>query len=268
MWKDSKWMCVWDVLYPVGMYLVITNIVMFILGLIVPGTSENYLIRHIIVSVVVFPFIWSYYRRPPYYCIGRMKEKKRFSPGPILLAVAAGAASGVALNNLISLTPLVSLSSSYQEVSKGFYGSTLLLEILATCVITPVLEEVLYRGVAYQRLRGWLGVWPAVLVSSVLFGAMHLNLVQFLYAGLIGVLLAWLMEYFGLAAAVAAHAGANLISVLRSEVSFLSFGKSGTAGFLLETGAFVILGILSVGILVGLLKLEEGKNGTKEVEKT
>ena len=263
-------MRVWDVIYPVGMYLVITNIVMFVLGLIVPETSENYLIRHIIVSVVAFPFVWSYYRRPPYYCIGNIGKtegKKRFSPGRILLAVVAGAASGVALNNLISLTPLVSLSSSYQEVSKGFYGSTLLLEILATCVITPVLEEVLYRGVAYQRLRGWLGVWPAVFVSAVLFGAMHLNLVQFLYAGLIGILLAWLMEYFGLAAAVAAHAGANLISILRSEISILSFGEPGTAGFFLETGAFAVLGILSIAILVRSAKREKCKNGTKEVEK-
>lgn len=242
-------MRVWDVIYPVGMYLVITNIVMFVLGLIAPATSENYIIRHIIVSVVVFPFIWSYYRRPPYYCIGRTEEKKRLLPGIILLAVVAGAASGVALNNLISLTPLVSLSSSYQEVSKGFYGSTLFLEILATCVITPILEEVLYRGVAYQRLRGWLGIRPAVLLSSVLFGAMHLNLVQFLYAGLIGVLLAWLMEHFGLAAAVAAHAGANLISVLRSEVSGLSFGEPGTAGFLLETVIVLVLGVVSVEIL-------------------
>lgn len=249
MWKNSKWMRIWDVIYPVGMYLVITNIVMFVLGLIAPATSENYIVRHIIVSVVAFPFVWSYYRRPPYYCIGRTEEKKRFLPGRILLAFVAGAASGVALNNLISLTPLVSLSSSYQEVSKAFYGGTLLLEILATCVITPILEEVLYRGTAYQRLRGWLGIWPAVLLSSVLFGAMHLNLVQFLYAGLIGVLLAWLMEHFGLAAAVAAHVGANLISVLRSESHIFSYREAGTAGFLLETAIAVVFGVLSVVIL-------------------
>ena len=220
MQKNSKWVYLWDVIYPVGMYLVISNIVMFLLGLVAPANNENYIVRHIIVSVVSLPFILSYYRRPPVYCI-EVAEKKRIRPEVILLALAAGAAFGVALNNLIGLTPLVSWSASYQEISEAFYGSTLILEILATCVITPILEELLYRGVAYQRLRGWLGILPAILCSSLLFGVMHLNLVQFLYAGLIGALLAWLMEYFGLTAATSAHVGANLISVLRSECGSL-----------------------------------------------
>lgn len=248
MQKNSKWMYLWDVIYPVGMYLVISNIVMFLLGLVAPATSENYIVRHIIVSVVLLPFILSYYRRPPVYCI-EVAEKKRIRPEVILLALVAGAAFGVALNNLIGLTPLVSWSVSYQEMSEAFYGSTLILEILATCIITPILEELLYRGVAYQRMRGWLGILPAILGSSLLFGVMHLNLVQFLYAGLIGTLLAWLTEYFGLTAAIAAHVGANLISVLRSECKILSLGGMGRGGIAVEIGIAVVFCVLSVWLL-------------------
>ena len=248
MQKNSKWVYLWDVIYPVGMYLVISNIVMFLLGLVAPANNENYIVRHIIVSVVSLPFILSYYRRPPVYCI-EVAEKKRIRPEVILLALAAGAAFGVALNNLIGLTPLVSWSASYQEISEAFYGSTLILEILATCVITPILEELLYRGVAYQRLRGWLGILPAILCSSLLFGVMHLNLVQFLYAGLIGALLAWLIEYFGLTAATSAHVGANLISVLRSECGILSLSGMGMGGIVVETGIAAVLCVLSVWLL-------------------
>lgn len=251
MQRNSKWMYLWDVIYPVGMYLVISNIVMFLLGLVAPANSENYIVRHMIVSFVSLPFVWSYYRRPPVYCIENT-EKKRIRPEVILLALMAGAAFGIALNNLISLTPLASWSDSYQEVSEAFYGSTLVLEILATCVITPVLEELLYRGVAYQRLRGWLGILPAIFGSSLLFGVMHLNLVQFLYAGLIGALLAWLMEYFGLTAAIAAHVGANLISVLRSECGILSLGGMGVGGIVVEIGIAALLCVLGVWLLSSL----------------
>lgn len=257
MQKNSKWVYLWDVIYPVGMYLVISNIVMFLLGLVAPANNENYIVRHIIVSVVSLSFILSYYRRPPVYCI-EVAEKKRIRPEVILLALAAGAAFGVALNNLIGLTPLVSWSASYQEISEAFYGSTLILEILATCVITPILEELLYRGVAYQRLRGWLGILPAILCSSLLFGVMHLNLVQFLYAGLIGALLAWLTEYFGLTAAIAAHVGANLISVLRSECKILSLGGMGRGGIAVEIGIAVVFCVISVWQLRRMIDRDYG----------
>lgn len=192
--------------------------------------------------------------------------EKKVRTGGDLYRGFDGSFFGVALNDLIVLTPLVSLSSSYQEVSAAFYGSTLLLELLATCVITPVLEEVLYRGVAYRRMRGWLGRWQAIIFSALLFGAMHLNLVQFLYAGLIGALLSWLMEHFGLAAAVAAHVGANLFSVLRSEFHVLSFGEPGSVGFVLETGVAVIFSALCVVVLIRVAEWEVCKNNTKEVE--
>lgn len=257
MQKNSKWMYLWDVIYPVGMYLVISNIVMFLLGLVAPANNENYIVRHIIVSVVSLPFVLSYYRRPPVYCI-ESEEKKRIRLEVILLALVAGAAFGVALNNLIGLTPLVSWSASYQEVSQAFYGSTLILEILATCVITPILEELLYRGVAYRRLRGWLGILPAILCSSLLFGVMHLNLVQFLYAGLIGALLAWLMEYFGLTAAIAAHVGANLISVLRSECGILSLSGMGRGGIAVEIGIAMVLCVISIWLLRRMVDRDYG----------
>ena len=257
MQRNSKWVYLWDVIYPIGMYFVLSNIVMFFLGLVAPANNKNYIIRHIIVSVVSLPLVWSYYRRPPVYCTENT-EQKRVRPEVILLAVLAGASFGVGLNNLISLAPLASWSASYQKISEAFYGSTLVLEILATCVITPVLEELLYRGVAYRRLRGWLGILPAILCSSLLFGAMHLNLVQFLYAGLIGALLAWLMEYFGLTAAIAAHVGANLISVLRSECKILSLGGMGRGVIMVEIGIAIVLCVLSIWLLRRMVDRDYG----------
>ena len=68
-------------------------------------------------------------------------------------------------------------------------------------------------------------------------------------AGLIGALLAWLMEYFGLTAATSAHVGANLISVLRSECGILSLSGMGMGGIVVETGIAAVLCVLSVWLL-------------------
>ena len=172
--KDYKLLRIWEVIYPIGIYFVVTNVVMFVLNLMHTMTNENYMIYQIIATVIAFPFIYAFYRKEDG---GKMANL----PRTILFAAAAGL-FGVVLNNLIGYTSLKETSQSYQEVSVAFYGSTLALEILGTCIIIPFLEELLYRGIVYQRLKAFLGVKTAIVLSAVIFGAMHFNLVQFLYA--------------------------------------------------------------------------------------
>jgi membrane protease YdiL (CAAX protease family) len=45
--------------------------------------------------------------------------------------------------------------------------------ILSTSIISPSLEELLFRGLLFARLLRFVGVWPAYLLSSVAFGAVH-----------------------------------------------------------------------------------------------
>lgn len=58
---------------------------------------------------------------------------------------------------------------------------------ITICVLAPVFEEILFRGIL---LRGLLqnGISPvvAIALSSILFGAAHMNPWQFLGAGLLG----------------------------------------------------------------------------------
>ena len=168
--KDYKLLRIWEVIYPIGIYFVVTNVVMFVLNLMHTMTNENYMIYQIIATVIAFPFIYAFYRKEDG---GKMANL----PRTILFAAAAGL-FGVVLNNLIGYTGLKETSQSYQEVSAAFYGSTLALEILGTCIIIPFLEELLYRGIVYQRLKAFLGVKTAIVLSAVIFGAMHFNLVQ------------------------------------------------------------------------------------------
>ena len=118
--KDYKLLRIWEVIYPIGIYFVVTNVVMFVLNLMHTMTNENYMIYQIIATVIAFPFIYAFYRKEDG---GKMANL----PRTILFAAAAGL-FGVVLNNLIGYTGLKETSQSYQEVSAAFYGSTLTLQ--------------------------------------------------------------------------------------------------------------------------------------------
>jgi membrane protease YdiL (CAAX protease family) len=49
----------------------------------------------------------------------------------------------------------------------------LLLSAALTCVIAPICEEFLFRGFVFSALRNWRGVWPAAIITGVLFGSVH-----------------------------------------------------------------------------------------------
>lgn len=49
----------------------------------------------------------------------------------------------------------------------------LVLSAALTCVIAPIAEEFLFRGFIFTALRSWRGVWPAALITGLLFGAVH-----------------------------------------------------------------------------------------------
>ena len=48
-----------------------------------------------------------------------------------------------------------------------------ILGLVPAAVVVSVLEEMLFRGIFYANLRRWIGLWPALLVSSMLFTAVH-----------------------------------------------------------------------------------------------
>ena len=138
-------------------------------------------------------------------------------------------------------------SASYGQVQQTFYTGSLLLEITALCIVIPLVEELLYRGIVYGRAREWLGIKWGIVVSALIFGLIHMNLVQFVYASVFGLLLAGLTERSnGVQAAIAAHMAANLTSVLRAETSVFAFLNKSLPAQIAAT--VLLLGITAVGI--------------------
>ena len=63
--------------------------------------------------------------------------------------------------------------------------------VIYTCLVAPFMEELLFRGVLLRKARRF-GDRTAVVFTAVMFGLMHGNLNQFLYAVVIGLVLGYL----------------------------------------------------------------------------
>lgn len=66
----------------------------------------------------------------------------------------------------------------------------LLISIVLIGVLPGVCEETGHRGMLLQSFMKKLGIWRAVLITSLLFGLMHMNVVQVFYATILGYLIA------------------------------------------------------------------------------
>ena len=58
----------------------------------------------------------------------------------------------------------------------------------------PFLEEVLFRQIIFGTLRNRFSFAVSAVVSSLCFGIYHMNVVQFIYAFLMGLILAYVYE--------------------------------------------------------------------------
>lgn len=125
------------------------------------------------------------------------------------------------LNNLILYSNLASYSEAYQESAEVFYGADLVIQIVCLGVLTPLVEELIFRGLIYKRVKTMMNnPRNAMIFSSLLFGFYHGNFVQILYGCLSGFLLAYLYEKFGsVKAPILAHILMNLTMLMLTEAN-------------------------------------------------
>lgn len=285
--KNSPIFKSWNVIYPVFIYFVATNLSMSLFTMLAvflgADPKEQYMMLQTAAVAVTIPFIARFYQKDkgePTVFWEHMElelEKKsmavKIANG--VLMFLAGAAVGIALNNVLMLTSLEEISQGYQEVNGYFFTGGILYELLAACLLTPFLEELLYRSVVYGRLcdmmildneektqqgrkREGRSRFLAMVISALLFGVLHMNLVQFIYAGILGILLAWFMEKTGhFYGAFLAHMGANLMAVLRVETKLFSWMEPKSTAFYAGTAGFAAAAVIAV-VAIQLLSVRSG----------
>ena len=244
---------IWRIVYPIGIYYVVSSLAYFFLTLLLGAGEESYMLRQMLCAAATIPFVWMHYgqdraaREIVYGRRGIRPDAKFFCT--VAGSLLAGASLGMAVNNVIAMTPLIEASAGFQSANQAFFAGGVVFELLGSCLVIPIAEELLFRGVVYKRLKLYFGVTPALIGSALIFGIMHVNLVQFLYAAVIGLLLALVLEKTGkLSMAVFGHIAANLVAVLRTETGWLEFSFYPTVNGILFTVVMAVAGIAVVSL--------------------
>lgn len=88
---------------------------------------------------------------------------------------------------------------------------------IRVCLIAPIVEELLMRGFILGGLQNRYGLAVSLLVSTILFGLLHFNMVQTLSALVCGLILGLLYIHTGaLLYCIAAHSLYNMISYIEA----------------------------------------------------
>ena len=200
----------WSVILPLLLYFVIYNLSIQVF-LLFFRESPGYLFCILLASLVTIPFmIWAYRK-------ANIRRSVRYSKSDLpleLLCVAGIVAFGLIYNLIVTKLGLIG-GSDFAKANQALTSGPLWMKILTSAILTPILEELTFRALLAGQIDIFVGRLPAVLISSLLFGAMHFNMVQFVYAFLIGIGLALLYLWRGkLALPILAHGLTNLIVIL------------------------------------------------------
>lgn len=202
----------WQIIWPFLLYQVMVELLYFLTGSFA-GEMGTLFFSAAVTSAVLFYFYGNRKERYRNHA-GRSFKVRMGMPESIFMILVFAASSTLFFNILIELSGVAEYSNSYQETEEILFGASLWLQFLVMGLAAPLVEELIFRGMCYERLRNVMGIAPAAVLSAVFFGLVHGNLVQGVYGFAFGVIAALIYEHFdGLIYSILFHIGANVVSI-------------------------------------------------------
>lgn len=155
--------------------------------------------------------------------------------------------------------------SILSEIESAASNSTTVSMFLYASFIGPIAEEIVFRGFVMRGLQKY-GTYFAIFMSAVIFGAFHGNLIQSIFAALVGLVLGYAAMKYSLKWSVLLHIINNFI--FGDLLSYLTGNLNDTIQSLVVYG---IEGVFVAGtIAIIIMKRNEIKEFIKnrKVEKS
>ncbi|MBQ8510456.1 MAG: CPBP family intramembrane metalloprotease [Clostridia bacterium] len=200
-----------------------------------------------------------------YYVIFRMRKKNLLREAcvtklplrqvPVLLLL--GAALNVFISTVMEIIPFPqSWIDAYIESSSVLVESGAVITFITSVIAAPIVEEVVFRGLCYTRLKRGMPMLAAMLICAWGFGLMHGTAIWFLYASVVGLLLAWVFEkYRSLTASILVHFSFNLCGDL---LSYITEVNDAAFWLMMAAGGLVSLALIAYIVKTSPNKIEIG----------
>ena len=233
MRKESFLVKLWNVLWPLAIYVVAQIAASIVGGIFV---SYDYALYFLLAAALVcIPIYYTMYKKDCALA-GEVKRNIPMENKDVAAIIVSGAALAVAMNNIITITPLPYIFTGYEETNEILFGGPVILQVLTAGVFACAVEELSHRGVTYLRMKRYWGKRNAMIFSALVFGLYHMNVVQTVYAFFLGLFFAWLYErYDSMWAPIIGHMSANLFIIVLSCSEVMLRVMSNLVGFCLIT---------------------------------
>lgn len=156
-----------------------------------------------------------------YGFVKQIKDIRTYRLGYLIIL---GCVGNLGLSRLLSLLPLDNIIGSYENTQELLLAGKLVVQILSVSVLVPITEELIYRGMVCERVKRLLGDKIAILVSAGLFALFHFNLLQGIYAFIVGIVLGYVyLKYDNIFYSILVHGVANFTAVLVKDFSLSDY---------------------------------------------
>ena len=195
----------WRIISPLIFYIIVNITVQTIFTTLLICVQST-----IITSISALITLFLFYRLfPQELSFGKISISIKY----IYIALLA-IFSNVSLSRLLWLLPIDNIIGSYEKVEQTIITTNPVIDIISVAFLIPIIEEVIFRGLVYKRLKQITHKYTATLVVSLMFGVYHMNLVQGIYAFLLGLILIFVYEkYNSIIAPIIMHIVANATSL-------------------------------------------------------
>ena len=94
-------------------------------------------------------------------------------------------------------------------------NSNVAITLLSTGILGPIIEELMFRGIIYNELKSKYSNMKSILITTIFFAIIHINIIQILYALIIGFILIFVYEkYNNIKAPIILHMASNITTTL------------------------------------------------------
>ena len=119
------------------------------------------------------------------------------------------------------------------------------------CVVAPLAEEFFFRGFFFTALRSWKGIWPAAVITGLIFGAIH--------GGSSDIAFLVPLAFFGFSLCLLYARTRSLYPCIAVHASNNAIAFCSSQGWGLTTGIAVLAGALAlVALVCWLVRLAAG----------
>ena len=188
-----------------GAYLGLNFVAALILGLggviysLINPNIQNFIMSNylhgimflsIVLSTLLYLLIFRAKKRSFVSYMRFRKISKKDIISIVILALASFIFISVGFMMIESNLPKASEKlKEYSELMEPLMNGNMFFIILVVGIVGPIFEEILFRGIIFNRLNRNMNIVVSLILQAIIFGAFHMNLIQGIYTFILGIII-------------------------------------------------------------------------------